>query len=89
MHPLVHLGLPIPWGDRAFSTRIDVSGRDAGNGRPVAVSQAQGSWMTSRSDPDRRTGPDARFPAPAIVVLPSPNVVSAALRLAWHASLTG
>ena len=37
--------------------------------------------MTSRGHPERRTGPDVRFPAPAIVVLSSPNVVSAALRL--------
>ena len=42
----------------------------------VAVSQAQASWMTSRGEPDRRTGPLVRFPAPAIVVLSSPNVVS-------------
>jgi hypothetical protein len=37
MHPLVHLGLPIPWGDRALSTRRDVFGRDAGNGRWRAI----------------------------------------------------
>ena len=45
----------------------------------AAVSQAQASWMTSRGEPDRRTGPLVRFPAPAIVALSSPNVVSAAL----------
>ena len=47
----------------------------------VAVSQAQASWMTSRGEPDRRTGPEVRFPAPAIVDLSSPNVVSDALHL--------
>ena len=45
----------------------------------VAVSQAQASWMTRRGEPERRTGPLVRFPAPAIVVLSSPNVVSDAL----------
>ena len=45
----------------------------------VAVSQAQASWMTSRGEPERRTGPLVRFPAPVIVVLSSPNVVSDAL----------
>ena len=47
----------------------------------VAVSQAQASWMTSRGEPDRRTGPEVRFPAPVIVALSSPNVVSDALHL--------
>ena len=47
----------------------------------VAASQAQASEMTSRGDPDRRTGPDVRCPAPAMVVLSSPNVVSDALHL--------
>ena len=47
----------------------------------VAVSQAQASWMTRRGEPDRRTGPEVRFPAPAIVDLSSPNVVSDALHL--------
>lgn len=47
----------------------------------VAVSQAQASEMTSRGEPDRRTGPLVRFPAPVIVVLSSPNVVSDALYL--------
>jgi hypothetical protein len=45
----------------------------------VAVSQAQASEMTSRGEPDRRTGPLVRLPAPTIVALSSPNVVSAAL----------
>ncbi len=45
----------------------------------VAVSQAQASEMTSRGEPDRRTGPEVRFPAPVITDLSSPNVVSAAL----------
>ena len=44
----------------------------------VAVSQAQASWMTSRGQPERRTGPDVRL-APAMVDLSSPKVVSAAL----------
>ena len=35
----------------------------------------------SRGDPDRRTGPEVRSPAPVIVVLSSPNVVSDALHL--------
>ena len=47
----------------------------------VAVSQAQASWMTSRGDPDRSTGPEVRFPAPVMVALSSPNVVSDALHL--------
>jgi hypothetical protein len=47
----------------------------------VAVSQAQASWMTRRGEPDRRTGPEVRFPAPAIVDLSWPNVVSDALHL--------
>ena len=32
----------------------------------VAVSQAQASWMTRRGEPERRTGPEVRLPAPAI-----------------------
>ena len=47
----------------------------------VPVSQAQASWMTSRGRPERSTGPDVRFPAPVMVALSSPNVVSAALHL--------
>src|SRR5271170_898352 len=47
----------------------------------VAVSQAQASEMTSRGDPDRSTGPLVRFPAPAMVILSSPKVVSDALHL--------
>src|SRR5260370_6174831 len=54
----------------------------------VAVSQAQASEMTSRRDPDRRTWPDVLFPAPAMVVLSSPNVVSHALHLVRYLSLT-
>ncbi|HET9975539.1 MAG TPA: hypothetical protein VFQ68_45440 [Streptosporangiaceae bacterium] len=42
----------------------------------VAASQVQASEMTSRGRPDRRTGPEVRFPAPVIVALSSPNVVS-------------
>ncbi len=45
----------------------------------VPVSQAQASWMTRRGEPERRTGPEVRFPAPVIVALSSPNVVSDAL----------
>ena len=45
----------------------------------VPASQAQASWMTRRGEPERRTGPEVRFPAPVIVVLSSPNVVSDAL----------
>jgi hypothetical protein len=52
----------------------------------AAVSQA--SEMTRRGDPDRSTGPDVRFPAPVIVALSSPNVVSAALHRARYASRT-
>jgi hypothetical protein len=37
--------------------------------------------MTSRGDPERSTGPLVRLPAPAIVALSSPNVVSDALHL--------
>ena len=37
--------------------------------------------MTSRGEPDRSTGPLVRFPAPVIVVLSSPKVVSDALYL--------
>jgi len=47
----------------------------------VAVSQAQASWMTSGGEAERRTGPEVRFPAPVIVALSFPNVVSAALHL--------
>jgi len=54
----------------------------------VAVSQAQASWMARRGDPDRSTGPDVRFPAPVIVVLSSPNVVSDALHRVRYASRT-
>ena len=52
----------------------------------VAVSQAQASEMTSRGEPERRTGPEVRFPAPVIVVLSSPNVVSDALHLVRYVS---
>src|ERR1022692_1635430 len=44
--------------------------------RWVAVIQAQNSWMTSRGVPERRTGPLVRSPAPVMVVVSSPNVVS-------------
>src|SRR5438132_7829928 len=54
----------------------------------VAVSQAQASWITSRGQPERRTGPAVRFPAPAIVVLSSPNVVSDALHRVRYVSRT-
>ena len=54
----------------------------------VAVSQAQASWMTRRGDPERRTGPLVRFPAPVIVVLSSPNVVSDALHRVRYVSRT-
>src|SRR6266566_5101774 len=47
----------------------------------VAVSQAQASEMTRRGDPERSTGPDVRFPAPVMVALSSPKVVSDALHL--------
>ena len=42
--------------------------------------------MTSRGEPDRRTGPEVRFPAPVIVALSSPKVVSDALHLVRYAS---
>ena len=54
----------------------------------VAVSQAQASWMTSRGHPDRSTGPEVRFPAPVIVALSSPKVVSDALHLVRYVSRT-
>src|SRR5450755_3404833 len=54
----------------------------------VAVSQAQASEITSRGDPERRTGPLVRFPAPVIVVLSSPKVVSDALHLVRYVSRT-
>ena len=54
----------------------------------VAVSQAQASWMTRRGEPERSTGPEVRFPAPVMVVLSSPNVVSDALHLVRYASRT-
>ncbi len=54
----------------------------------VAVSQAHASWMTRRGDPDRSTGPDVRLPAPVIVALSSPNVVSDALHLVRYVSRT-
>jgi hypothetical protein len=44
--------------------------------------------MTSRGRPDRKTGPAVRFPAPVIVVLSSPNVVSGALHRVRYASRT-
>jgi hypothetical protein len=39
----------------------------------VAVIQAQNSPMTSRGVPERSTGPQVRSPAPAMVVLSSPE----------------
>lgn len=42
----------------------------------VAVSQAQNSWTASRGVPERSTGPEVRSPAPAMVALSCPNVVS-------------
>ncbi len=44
--------------------------------RWVAVIHAQNSWMTRRGVPERSTGPLVRSPAPVMVVLSSPNVVS-------------
>jgi len=44
-------------------------------------SQAQASWMTRRGEPGAQDGGRrVRFPAPVIVVLSSPNVVSDALQ---------
>jgi hypothetical protein len=40
--------------------------------------QAQNSWITSRGAPEPSTGPDVRSPAPVIVALSCPNVVSEA-----------
>jgi hypothetical protein len=51
----------------------------------VAVIQARNSWMTSRGEPGRSTGPDVRSPAPTIVVLSSPKVVSDAGQRDWYA----
>jgi hypothetical protein len=55
----------------------------------VAASQAQASWMTSRGQPDRRTGPEVRFPTPVIVALSSPNLISAALHLVRYVPAPG
>jgi len=44
--------------------------------------------MTSRGVPERSTGPDVRFPAPVMVVLSSPNVVSDAGQRDWYAPRT-
>jgi hypothetical protein len=49
-----------------------------GGGQP-----GQNSCMTRRGEPERSTGPDVRSPAPAMVALSSPNVVSDALHRAW------
>ena len=54
----------------------------------VAVGQAQASWMTSCGHPERRTGPEVRFPAPVIVILSSPKVVSEALHRVRYVSRT-
>src|ERR1019366_7458961 len=54
----------------------------------VAVTHAQNSWMTSRGDPGRSTGPEVRSPAPVMVVLSSPNVVSDADQRDWQAPRT-
>ena len=45
----------------------------------VPASQAQASCSASRGQPERRTGPEVRFPAPVMVALFSPNVVSDAV----------
>ena len=42
----------------------------------VPVSQAHASCRTSCGQPERSTGPEVRFPAPVIVALFSPKVVS-------------
>ena len=47
----------------------------------VAVSQAQASSDDQAGGAGAQTGPQVRFPAPVIVVLSSPNVVSDALHL--------
>ena len=44
--------------------------------------------MTSRGEPDRSTGLDVRFPAPVMVALSSPKVVSDALHRVRYASRT-
>jgi hypothetical protein len=49
----------------------------------VAVIQAQNSPMTSRGEAERSTGPEVRSPAPVMVVLSSPNVVSDAGQRDW------
>jgi hypothetical protein len=51
----------------------------------VAVIQAQNSWMTSRGEPERSTGPGERSPASAMVALSSPNVVSDVGQRDWKA----
>jgi hypothetical protein len=45
----------------------------------VPASQAQISCSASRGQPERTTGPEVRFPAPVMVALFSPNVVSDAV----------
>src|SRR5487761_1098667 len=47
----------------------------------VPASQAQASCSTSGGEPERKTGPLVRFPAPAMVALSSPKVVSDAVHL--------
>jgi hypothetical protein len=64
---------------RAAAARVRSAAASLARTSWVAVSQAHASWMTSRGEPDRRTGPEVRFPAPVIVALSSPNVVSGAL----------
>src|SRR6266700_3754229 len=54
----------------------------------VAVSQAQASEMTSCVDAERSTGPEVRSPAPAMVALSSPKVVSDALHRVRYVSRT-
>jgi len=68
---------------RARAAAVSVRSEAAALARTswVAVSQAQASWMTSRGDPDRSTGPEVRSPAPVMVALSSPKVVSDALHL--------
>ena len=63
-------------------------GGGAGAGHLGGGQPGPGFRMTRRGDPDRRTGPLVRFPAPAIVVLSSPNVVSDALHRVRYVSRT-
>jgi hypothetical protein len=72
-------------GDRALSLRRSARAA-AASLRRAAAALARTSWVAvpgfldgPAGDPDRRTGPLVRFPAPVIVALSSPNPVIGSL----------